>query len=72
MLVTKLLPRIFIHSENGQKIRLTDPNEEFSPEAVCNHYANLYAILNNAKISGPEINNDCREYEFVSTIGTKG
>jgi len=72
MLATKLLPRVFIHTENNQKVRLSDPNEDFSPEAVCNHYANLYAILTTAKIVGPEINNDCREYEFVSTIGTKG
>lgn len=72
MLTSTVLPRVFIHTENGQKITLTDPNEDFSPEAVCNHYANLYAILTTAKIQGPEINGDCREYEFVSTIGTKG
>lgn len=72
MLETKLLPRVFVHTENGQKIRLTDPNEDFSPEAVCNYYANLYAILTTAKIVGPEFKNDSREYEFVSTIGTKG
>ena len=72
MLTTKLLPRIFIHTNGGQKIRLSDPNEDFSPEAVCNHYAGLYPILTTAKITGPEINNDSREYEFVSTIGTKG
>jgi PRTRC genetic system protein C len=72
MLETKLLPRVFVHTENGQKIKLTDPNEDFSPEAVCNYYANLYAILNNAKITGPEFVDDHREYEFVSTIGVKG
>lgn len=72
MLATKLMPRIFVHTENGQKLRLSDPNTDFSPEAVCNHYANLYAILTTAKIFGPEIKQDCLEYEFVSTIGTKG
>lgn len=51
---------------------MTDPNEDFSPEAVCNHYANLYAILTTAKISGPDFKNDTMEYKFVSTLGTKG
>jgi PRTRC genetic system protein C len=72
MLASTIIPRIFIHTEDGQKIRLSDPNTDFSPEAVCNHYANLYTILTTAKISGPEIKHDCIEYEFVSTIGTKG
>lgn len=72
MLTTKLLPRVFIHTEHGQKLRLSDPNPDFSPEAVCNHYSGLYPVLTTAKIKGPEISHDYREYEFVSTIGTKG
>jgi PRTRC genetic system protein C len=72
MLIQNSLPRLFIHTENGQRIELADPNRDFSPEAVCNHYSNLYAILTTAKIKGPEIKNDHLEYEFVSTIGTKG
>jgi PRTRC genetic system protein C len=72
MLDVKKLPRVFIHTENGNKIRLEDPNEALSPEAVCNHFSNLYAILTVAKIVGPEIRDDFQEYEFVSSIGTKG
>lgn len=72
MLNVTQLPRIFIHTENGQRLRLTDPNPALSAEGVCNHYANLYAILTTAKIKGPEIRNDFQEFEFVSTIGTKG
>lgn len=72
MLDVNKLPRVFIHTENGQKVRLDDPNEDLSPEAVCNHFSNLYAILTTAKIVGPEIRDDVQEFEFVSTIGTKG
>ncbi len=53
-----LLPRVFVHNENGQDIQLDDPNKDFSPEAVLNYYANLYAILNNAGIEGPDFVND--------------
>ncbi|WP_454801439.1 PRTRC system protein C [Mucilaginibacter phyllosphaerae] len=72
MLNVKKLPRVFIHTENGEKLRLEDPNDSLSPEGVCNHFSNLYAILTTAKIVGPEIRNDVQEFEFVSTIGTKG
>jgi PRTRC genetic system protein C len=70
MLLTEILPRVFIHKENGQEIRLPDPDKNFSPEAVCNHYSALYAILTTAKITGPEIKKDAVEYQFVSTLGT--
>jgi len=72
MLLKEILPRVFVHKENGQEIRLSDPNPDFSPEAVCNHYSALYAILTTAKITGPEIKKDAIEYQFVSTLGTKG
>lgn len=72
MLLTEILPRVFIHKENGQEIRLADPDKNLSPEAVCNHYSALYAILTTAKINGPEIKKDAVEYQFVSTLGTKG
>lgn len=72
MLLTEILPRVFIHEQDGQEIRLTDPDTNLSPEAVCNFYAGLYAILTTAKIVGPEIKKDAVEYQFVSTIGTKG
>lgn len=72
MLLTQILPRVFIHKENGQEVRLTDPDTNLSPGDVCNFYAGLYSILTTAKITGPEIKNDTIEYQFVSTIGTKG
>ncbi|RWY48337.1 PRTRC system protein C [Mucilaginibacter gilvus] len=72
MLLTSILPRVFLHKENGQEVRLTDPNKKFSPEAVLNFYSGTYPILTTAKINGPEIKKDEIQYCFVSTIGTKG
>ncbi|MES2269142.1 MULTISPECIES: PRTRC system protein C [Mucilaginibacter] len=69
---SELLPRVFIHKENGQEIRLTDPDSNLSPEEVCDSYSALYAILATAKIVGPEFKNDTAEYQFVTTLGTKG
>lgn len=72
MLQTTQLQRIFLHTDNGQEIRLADPAEKLSPEAVLNFYANTYPLLTTAKIEGPEIKNDEVQYHFVSTLGTKG
>jgi len=72
MLAAEILPRVFIHRENGQDVRLSDPGNELTPEEVCNFYSGLYPILTTAKIAGPEIKQDAVEYQFVSTIGTKG
>ncbi|UOE50892.1 PRTRC system protein C [Mucilaginibacter sp. SMC90] len=72
MLTTNILPRIFIHKENGQEIPLTDPNPAFSPEGVMDFYAGTYPILTNARLTGPEIKQDKIQYRFESTLGTKG
>lgn len=72
MLRSNILPRVFIHKENGQEILLSDPNENLSPEAVLNFYSPTYPILTNARIVGPEIKNDRLQYRFESTMGTKG
>ena len=72
MLLTSILPRVFIHKENGQEIGLSDPGKNFSPEAVLNFYSGTYPILTTAKVNGPEIKRDQVQYTFVSTIGTKG
>ena len=72
MLLTSILPRVFLHTEKGQQIVLTDPGRNFSPEAVLNFYSGTYPILTTAKVNGPEIKKDQVQYTFVSTIGTKG
>ncbi|NHA02663.1 PRTRC system protein C [Mucilaginibacter rubeus] len=72
MLQTTQLERIFIHKENGQEVRLTDPNEAMNPDTVLNFYTATYPILTNARIVGPEIKDDMIQYRFESTMGTKG
>ena len=72
MLQTTLLERIFIHKDNGQEVRLTDPGETFNPDMVLNFYSGTYPVLTNARIVGPEIKNDEIQYRFESTMGTKG
>lgn len=72
MLQTSALSRIFLHRENNIEVRLTDPGETFSPEAVLNFYSGTYPILTTAKIIGPDIRNDEIQYRFESTMGTKG
>jgi len=67
-----ILPRIFLHKENGQEIRLTDPNDRFTITEVQNFYAGTYPILTNAKITGSDIKDDEAQYRFESTMGTKG
>ena len=72
MLLATQLERVFILKDNGQEIRLTDPESKWSVEAVMNFYANTYPILTTAKISAPQIKNDTVEYRFESVMGTKG
>ena len=66
------LPRVFIHKDNGQEIRLADPSEKLGVDAVLNFYINTYPILTNAHVSPPTIRNDEVIYKFETTMGTKG
>ncbi|AIL45415.1 MULTISPECIES: PRTRC system protein C [Elizabethkingia] len=72
MLLATQLERIFIFIDNGQEIRLTDPEPKWSVEVVMNFYANTYPILTTSKVSAPKIKDDAVEYRFESVIGTKG
>lgn len=72
MLLATLLERIFILKDNGQEIKLTDPEPKWSVEAVMNFYANTYPILTTSKVSEPYIKGDKIQYRFESVMGTKG
>lgn len=72
MLLATQLERVFILKDNGQEVRLTDPEPKWSVEAVMNFYANNYPILTTAKVSAPQIKDDAVEYCFDSVMGTKG
>lgn len=72
MLVAKQLSRVFLLSQNGIDIMLTDPEPLWSVGAVMNFYANTYPIFTTAKVSTPRIENDSVQYRFESVMGTKG
>jgi len=72
MLLTKMMPRVFLMKEKGNEIPLADPDPNWSVDAAMQFYANSYPILTTATLSGPEIQNDTVQYRFESTMGTKG
>ena len=72
MLLATELKRVFILTDNGNDIRLTDPEPHWSVQSVMNFYANTYPILTTAKVSAPIIRDDTVEYVFESVMGTKG
>jgi len=72
MLLATPLERVFIVTDKGNDIRLTDPEPRWSVQAVLNFFANTYPILTTAKISAPQIKDDAVEYRFESVMGTKG
>ena len=72
MLIKNTMPRVFLFTHNNEELRLTDPNLEFTPENVLNHYSYSYPLLTTAKIEGPKIQDDEIQYKFVSALGTKG
>jgi PRTRC genetic system protein C len=72
MLLATQLERVFILKDNGQEIKLSDPEPGWSVETVMNHYASIYPLLTTAKISAPVIKDDTIQYRFESTMGTKG
>lgn len=72
MLLATQLDRVFILTDKGQEIKLTDPEPKWSVQAVLNFYSNTYPMLTTAKISAPLIKEDTVQYRFESAIGTKG
>jgi PRTRC genetic system protein C len=51
---------------------LKDPDETLSTNEILDFYSNQYPELNNAKVSGPVVKDDKLEYEFSTSVGTKG
>lgn len=72
MLVTNQLPRVFLFNNEGEEIKLSDPDPKMETAAVLNFYSAIYPVLTTAKIEGPQITDDTVEFRFVSTLGTKG
>ncbi|MBS0027226.1 PRTRC system protein C [Chitinophaga sp. 22321] len=72
MLLATQLERVFLFTDKGQEIKLTDPEPKWNVQAVLNFYSGTYPILTTAKISAPVIKDDTVQYRFESAIGTKG
>ncbi|WP_118975770.1 PRTRC system protein C [Taibaiella koreensis] len=72
MLVATALKRVFLMTEKGTELTLTDPEPSFSKERVRDFYSHTYPVLTTATIEGPEVQDDQLRYRFVNTIGTKG
>lgn len=72
MLIANTLKRAFYMNLEGQEIRLDDPQSTMTPQAVLNFYSVTYPVLTTATIEGPEIKDDEVQFQFVTTIGTKG
>lgn len=53
-------------------VELQDPNPDMSPEEIMNFYSNKYPELTTSNVHGPAIVNGRAEYEFKTTVGTKG
>lgn len=72
MLVITKMERVFLVKENGKEIKLADPDQTMSPEAVMDFYSGRYSFLTTAKVGTPKIEEDQLIYRFESVVGTKG
>ncbi len=65
--------RQFKLKSKGKDIMIPDPNPNFTPEEVMNFLSNRYPELTTSTLVGPNVKDDGTvEYEFKTTIGTKG
>lgn len=62
------LDRVFKHKEQV----LPDPDAKMSTDEVLDFYSAQFPELNNAKVSGPVVIDDKLQYEFSTSVGTKG
>lgn len=68
----KGMARTFKFKKGTEYVTLQDPDPNLSPDMVMSYYSNFYPELTTATVHGPVIWDDRTEYEFKTTIGTKG
>ena len=71
-LEVKGMTRSFKFKKGTEYVTLADPGTDFTPDMVMSYYSNMYPELTTATVHGPVIREDMAEYEFKTTIGTKG
>ena len=62
-LEVKGMTRSFKFKKGTEYVTLADPGTDFTPDMVMSYYSNMYPELTTATV---------QEYEFKTTIGTKG
>lgn len=68
----KGMSRTFKFKKGTEYVTLQDPAPNLFPDMVMSYYSNFYPELTTATVHGPVIRDDRTEYEFKTTIGTKG
>ena len=68
----KGMSRTFKSKKGTEYVTFQDPDPNLSPDMVMSYYSNFYPELTTATVHGPVIRDDRTEYEFKTTIGTKG
>ena len=68
----KGMTRSFKFKKGTEYITLHDPDPNISPDMVMHYYSNMHMHLNTATLHAPAIRAEITEYEFKTTIGTKG
>lgn len=71
-LIVTDIERKFKMKKGSEKIVLDDPNPAFTPEEVLSFYSNVHPELTTATVGPMVMENDQANYEFVTTVGTKG
>ena len=66
-LEVKGMTRSFKFKKGTEYVTLADPGTDFTPDMVMSYYSNMYPELTTATVQ-----EDMAEYEFKTTIGTKG
>ena len=68
----KGIKRVFKLKKGNSTLVLEDPDSRMSLTEVTDFYSMNYPELTTATVHGPVIRDDRTEYEFKTTIGTKG
>ena len=68
MLLRNSIRKSFILKDNGQEIKLPDPEPKWSVEAVMNFLRQYLSNLTTAKVSAPQIKDDTVQYKFESVM----
>lgn len=70
--VTSLEREFRFEKDNGTKVKLPDPNKDFSVQEVLQFYSGQYPELTTANFESPVVEGKKAVYDISTTVGTKG